>query len=210
MSRRRLRRAHRQELLLRGPEARRRGGLLSHRHPARPPSIAATPSRSRSASPTAGNCPATNPVASCASPIACRCSTSNPRLPVTRAAAATAWRNYGISQSQGQLPVGPLARRRPHRQRLGPLHLREQGSHRPVPRNPQGDQTRPPGCGRRLGIYVRHRRPKPTPSASASTSPNTSPTSASPFAKSSTSPSATKSTWWSALWICWKRAGSCN
>ena len=46
--------------------------------------------------------------ASSATPTACRCSTSSRRCATFKAALETAWRNYGITQSRGALPAGPM------------------------------------------------------------------------------------------------------
>jgi hypothetical protein len=66
---------------------------------------------------------------------------------VTKAVIATNWRAYGMQQPKGGLPVGPVRRARAHRERVGAVHERVQGSAGGLPRDPEGAAPRAPGRG---------------------------------------------------------------
>ena len=122
------------------------GRLLRRGHAARRRSTAATRSRSRSASPTAASCPADEPItASTASPTACRSCTSRAPAPSPRRSPAPTGSSYELQQPRGALPLGPDGAAGAHRERLGAVHLREQGGDRALPRDHQGDPARAAG-----------------------------------------------------------------
>jgi DNA topoisomerase-6 subunit B len=77
---------------------------------------------------------------------------------VTRAAATTAWRNYGITQSQGQLPVGPLAIVVHVASVWVPFTSESKEAIAHYPEILKEMRLALQECGRKLGIYVRHRR----------------------------------------------------
>ena len=62
-----------------------------------------------------------------------------------KAALETAWRNYGVAQSRGALPPGPMVIFVHMALGLGAVHQRVQGSDRRLRRDPQGDQARAAG-----------------------------------------------------------------
>jgi len=77
---------------------------------------------------------------------------------VTRACATTAWRNYGIAQSQGQLPVGPLAVVVHVASVWVPFTSESKEAIAHYPEILKEIKLALQECGRKLGIYVRHRR----------------------------------------------------
>ena len=77
---------------------------------------------------------------------------------VTRAAATTAWRNYGIQQSQGQLPVGPLAIVVHIASVWVPFTSESKEAIAHYPEILKEMRLALQECGRKLGTYVRHRR----------------------------------------------------
>ena len=64
---------------------------------------------------------------------------------ITKAVSGTDWKSYQMQQPRGALPVGPIAADGAHRERVGSLHVGEQGRHRPLPRDHQGDPPRSAG-----------------------------------------------------------------
>ena len=77
---------------------------------------------------------------------------------VTRGVATTAWRNYGISQSAGQLPVGPLAVVVHIASVWVPFTSESKEAIAHYPEILKEIKLALQECGRRLGSYVRHRR----------------------------------------------------
>lgn len=77
---------------------------------------------------------------------------------VTRAVATTAWRNYGISQSQGQLPVGPLAVAVHIASVWVPFTSESKEAIAHYPEILKEIKLALQECGRRLGSFVRRRR----------------------------------------------------
>ena len=77
---------------------------------------------------------------------------------VTRAAATTAWRNYGIQQSQGQLPVGPLAIVVHIASVWVPFTSESKEAVAHYPEILKEIKLALQECGRKLGMFVRHRR----------------------------------------------------
>jgi DNA topoisomerase-6 subunit B len=77
---------------------------------------------------------------------------------VTRAVAGTAWRNYGISQSSGQLPVGPLAIAVHIASVWVPFTSESKEAIAHYPEILKEIKLALQECGRKLGQFVRHRR----------------------------------------------------
>ena len=57
---------------------------------------------------------------------------------ITQTVLGTNWRSYGLSQSRGSLPKGPVTRDGPRRQRVGAVHQRIEGSDRQLSGNSEG------------------------------------------------------------------------
>lgn len=77
---------------------------------------------------------------------------------VTRAVATTAWKNYGISQSSGQLPVGPLAVAVHIASVWVPFTSESKEAIAHYPEILKEIKLALQECGRKLGTFVRHRR----------------------------------------------------
>jgi len=77
---------------------------------------------------------------------------------VTRATATTAWRNYGIQQSAGQLPVGPLAIVVHIASVWVPFTSESKEAVAHYPEILKEIKLALQECGRKLGHFVRHRR----------------------------------------------------
>jgi DNA topoisomerase-6 subunit B len=77
---------------------------------------------------------------------------------VTRAIATTAWKNYGISQSSGQLPVGPLAIAVHIASVWVPFTSESKEAIAHYPEILKEIKLALQECGRKLGQFVRHRR----------------------------------------------------
>ena len=77
---------------------------------------------------------------------------------MSRAVATTAWRNYGIQQSQGQLPVGPLAVAVHIASVWVPFTSESKEAIAHYPEILKEIKLALQECGRRLGQFVRHRR----------------------------------------------------
>ncbi len=77
---------------------------------------------------------------------------------VTRAVGTTAWRNYGIQQSAGQLPVGPIAIVVHMASVWVPFTSESKEAVAHYPEILKEIKLALQECGRRLGQFVRHRR----------------------------------------------------
>ena len=76
---------------------------------------------------------------------------------ITQTVMATNWRAYGLSQSRGSLPSGPVTRHGPHGQRLGAVHQRIEGGRRLYPEIQKELRLALQAVGRKLGMYLRRR-----------------------------------------------------